>query len=600
MTNAKIDLMAPEWQMEDAYGDIRSPRYEASVAEALEAVKNLEADTVVTRENVAERLALYDRAVTLLSSLASFVKCTGAKDGTDERVPAENARLAEIAARRDRAANTLFAFLETLPAEDALWKTSPLSDWAFVVSERRHDWHKALTETERDWLASWKTRCFTPLGDLFKTLQQGVDFEAENASGEKERIRAAKLISVIKGAPDRTLRRSVFEGIDKTYSKQGALHAALLNQLHGMRLCAFDRAGVAPLTVSLAQNRMSEKALHAMRETILSHIDEVREAVTLRAPYFGEEKLHVYDLMAPAPVAAKAASTIPYPEGIAIVKKALGTVSPELSGFIDTMLENRWVDAKPSEKKIGGAFYSRFNEFRIPRVFASYTGTITTVLQQAHELGHAFHYWMMRDLPVVQTEFPMTLTETASTFNEAVLRHHLQAEALAKNDREAHFGMLWQELRSAANFLMNTMVRMDFELAYLEERRRGIVSAQRACELMSEAWRLWYGDTTVETDKWLWAYKLHYYKTDQLIYNYPYTVGYLLSQGLMAEWKERGDAFFPFYKAMLRDTGRMTLDEIVAKHYGFDATKKEFWERCVAAPLGFVREFRNLYPHPAH
>ena len=220
MTNAKIDLMAPEWQMEDAYGDIRSPRYEASVADALEAVKGLEADNVVTRENVAERLALYDRAVTLLSSLASFVKCTGAKDGTDERVPAENARLAEIAARRDRAANTLFAFLETLPAEDSLWKTSPLSDWAFVVSERRHDWHKALSEAERDWLASWKTRCFTPLGDLFKTLQQGVDFEAENSAGEKERIRAAKLISVIKGAPDRTLRRSVFEGIDKTYSKQ--------------------------------------------------------------------------------------------------------------------------------------------------------------------------------------------------------------------------------------------------------------------------------------------------------------------------------------------------------------------------------------------
>ena len=290
MTNTKTDLMAPEWQMEDAYGDICSPRYEASVAEALDAVKNLEADAVVTRENVAQRLALYDRAVTLLSSLASFVKCTGAKDGTDERVPAENAWLAEIAARRDRAANTLFAFLESLPAEDPLWKESPLSDWAFVVSERRHDWHKSLTEAERDWLASWKTRCFTPLGDLFKTLQQGVDFEAENAAGEKERIRAAKLISVIKGAPDRTLRRSVFEGIDKTYSKQGALHAALLNQLHGFRLCAFDRAGVSPLTVSLAQNRMSEAALRAMRETILSHIDEVREAVTLRAPYFEEKR----------------------------------------------------------------------------------------------------------------------------------------------------------------------------------------------------------------------------------------------------------------------------------------------------------------------
>ncbi|MFR6358509.1 MAG: hypothetical protein ACLUNV_02020 [Sutterella wadsworthensis] len=37
--------------------------------------------------------------------------------------------------------------------------------------------------------------------------------------------------------------------------------------------------------------------------------------------------------------------------------------------------------------------------------------------------------------------------------------------------------MLWQDVRSAGNFLVNTMVRMDFELAFLEERRRGVVPA---------------------------------------------------------------------------------------------------------------------------
>lgn len=591
-------LAAPAWQMEDAYGDLRSPRYEASVAEAEKAVAALEASTAVDRDHAAELLALYDRAVTLLSSLQSFVKCTGAKDSTDDRVPAENSRLAALVSRRETAAEPLFAVLEALPEEDPLWRETPLSDWAFIVRERRSAWKKKLTPEERDWLAVWEARCFTPLGDQFKILQQGVDFEAENSRGEMERIRAAKLVSVIKGAPDRTLRRSVFEGIDRTYSKQGVLHAALLNQMHGFRLCAFDRAGVTPLSVSLAQNRMSEAALAAMRDTILSHIEEVREAVTLRAPYFGEDKLHVYDLMAPAPQLGKnrePVKTVPYPEGIGLVKKALGTVSPELPRFIDTMLENRWVDAKLSDKKVGGAFYPRFNEFKIPRVFTSYTGTITTILQQSHELGHAFHYWLMRDLPVVQTEFPMTLTETASTFNEAVLRRYLLEDAEARQDKEAHFSMLWQELRSAANFLMNTMVRMDFELAFLEERRAGVVSARRCCRLMEEAWRRWYGDTTVETDEWLWAYKLHYYKADQLIYNYPYTVGYLLSQGLLVEWKTRGDDFYPFYKEMLRDTGRMTLDDIVAKHYGFDARSSEFWERCVAAPLGFIRDFRNLY-----
>lgn len=232
-----------------------------------------------------------------------------------------------------------------------------------------------------------------------------------------------------------------------------------------------------------------------MREAIVRHLDEIREAVRLRAPYFekGARRLAVYDLMAPAPQQGKNAvpALIPYVEGIDIVKKALGAVDPEMSDFIELMLRNRWVDAAPSDKKIGGAFYSRFNEFRIPRVFSSYMGTITTVLQQGHELGHAFHYWIMRDLPVVQTEFPMTLTETASTFNEALVRRYLLEHAASDAER---FSMLWQELRSAANFLLNTMVRFDFECAFIEQRKAGVVPAKRCVELMREAWGNWYGD----------------------------------------------------------------------------------------------------------
>ena len=39
-------------------------------------------------------------------------------------------------------------------------------------------------------------------------------------------------------------------------------------------------------------------------------------------------------------------------------------------------------------------------------------GSFSSVIMQAHELGHAFHDWATRDLPTVQTEFPMTLTES--------------------------------------------------------------------------------------------------------------------------------------------------------------------------------------------
>ena len=592
MSDINAILQAPEWTMQDAYGDIGSARYEQSFAEIDALIQKTASYAQITRENILEALTGYDRAVMLSSSLASFVKCLGAKNSNDDRCGVENARLAGINAHLAQVAQPIFDFAAGLAAEDALWNEAPLSDWQFELNERAGHWSEKLNEQDRSWFVEFEKNCFLPLGEIFKNLQKGVDFTAKNSDGEDVRIRAAKMVAVIKGAPDPVLRQSVAEGVNKSYGERGELYAALLNQLHGFRLAAFDRVGVTPLEVSLHQNRMSREALMAMRETILSHIEEIREAVSLRAPYFNEEKLSICNLMCPAPKAdGKTPELIPYKDGIGIVKTALSSASPEISNFIDMMLKNQWLDAVVSDDKIGGAFYSRFNEFKMPRVFTSYMGTITTVLQQAHELGHAFHYWQMRDLPTVRTEFPMTLTEMASTFNEAYVRRYLLDHA---SDAE-RFDILWQELRYAANFLMNTMVRMDFELAYFEERKAGPVTAKRCVELMRQAWHQWYGESTEGADDYLWAYKLHYYKVDQLIYNYPYTVGYLLSQGLMYECKARGDQFMPFYRAALRDTGSMSLDQLVQTHFGADAKSREFWERCIAAPLESIREFKKSY-----
>lgn len=584
-------LKAPSWNMEDAYGDIRSERYEHSVSEIEKLITTLNNEVCVDQDNVLCQLQTYSDAMTLISSLQCFVKCTGAKDSDDDRTSDENARLAALSSRLTSASGRLFQFIAEIPSDDVLWQKAPLSDWKFEISQRRAHWVEKLSEQDKQWYGRFEQNCFLPLGDIFKTLQKRVDIKAVDSRGNDVRVKAAKMVAVIKGDPDKALRSSVFEGYNKYYAQNGELYCALLNELHGFRLASYERAGVTPLEVSLHQNRMSEKALKAMSEVILKHIDLIREAVSLRAPYFGESTLSVYNLMCPAPKQeGKVPELIPYVEALDTVKQALGRVSPDMSNFIQMMLDKRWVEATVSDKKIGGAFYSRFNEFKMPRVFSSYMGTITALLQQGHELGHAFHYWQMRDLPMIQTEFPMTLTEMASTFNEAVIRQYLLSYA---TDSTSRFDMLWQELRSAANFLMNTMVRMDFELEFLKEREKGFVSQKRCVELMQQSWKRWYGDSTDGADDYLWAYKLHYYKVDQLIYNYPYTVGYLLSQGLMYEWQVRGDQFIDFYRNMLRDTGRMTLDELVEKHFGVPATSHEFWERCIAAPLESINQFKK-------
>ena len=72
-----------------------------------------------------------------------------------------------------------------------------------------------------------------------------------------------------------------------------------------------------------------------------------------------------------------------------------------------------------------------------------------------------------------------------------------------------------------------------------------------------------------------------------------------MSLALMREWEERGDDFYGFYVAMLRDTGRMTVDEIIRRHFGADAADPGFWEgamqsaRRSTAALGALIEARG-------
>ena len=592
MSNIEIND-TPEWQMDDAYGSLTDDRWLRSKSR----VKALTADIAdmlngeATDEILTRALSAYEEALTLQSSMWSFAKCLGAKDVTDASSTAAMSMTDDLKHDLEAAAAPLFAALAALSEDAALWQEKPFSHWKFSLRERFGDWHNKLSESDASLVSDIELKAFMPLGTIHKSLQKLVDFEAKSASGEAVRVRAAKLIAILKGDPDPVLRRTTGEAMDDWYRRHADLYAALLNELHGIRLAGFDRAGVTdPLSVSLAQNRMSREALDAIRTAIFNNIGWVREGIRLRAKVLGTGKLGFYDIMAPAPEAGGGVPRkMSYAEGIAIVKDALGRVNPAMSEFIDMMLEKKWLDARPSDKKVGGAFYSRFNEFRIPRVFSTYLGSITAVLQQGHELGHAFHYWTMRDLPMIETEFPMTLTETASNFNEAVIRKVLLEEARG----DERFKMLWQESRSGANFLLNTMVRMEFELAFLEERRRGVVPAERCCSLMTETWRRWYGED-VTPDTWLWAHKLHYYKTDQFIYNYPYTVGYLMSQALMREWEVRGDAFYAFYTAMLRDTGRMTVDEIIRVHFGADAADPAFWEGAMQSVKQSSDDFARL------
>ena len=112
--------------------------------------------------------------------------------------------------------------------------------------------------------------------------------------------------------------------------------------------------------------------------------------------------------------------------------------------------------------------------------------------------------------------------------------------------------------------------------------------------MMSAAWEKWYGDALSEPDPLFWANKLHFYISGLSFYNFPYLFGYLFSLGVHARRDALGEEFFPRYKALLEDTGRMTAEELAAKHLDVDLAAPDFWRETLASLEPRIDHFESL------
>jgi oligoendopeptidase F len=221
----------------------------------------------------------------------------------------------------------------------------------------------------------------------------------------------------------------------------------------------------------------------------------------------------------------------------------------------------------------------------------TYTGGASDVITLAHELGHAYHSWVMRDLPESQLSYGMSLAETASTFGETLVRDAMLQQA---DSLQTRLDVIWEDMTALIAFVLNIPTRFEFERNFYDARAERPLRPAELKKLMSDAWHNWYGDALAEPDPMFWASKLHFYISGLSFYNFPYLFGYLFSLGVYASRDRLGSEFFERYQALLRDTGRMTAEELAAKHLDADLTKEDFWKETLAALEPRVNDFAGV------
>lgn len=519
----------------------------------------------------------------------SFTACLAAANTADKKALQLSGRIKTLSAAFEA---TLTRFDEKLSAvpEEVWGELIVREEWkpvAFALDERRTLAKEKLPPEQEALAGDLAVDGYHGWGALYDTVVGHVQIPFEE-DGKTVQLSAGQAFNKLHTG-DRKVRAELFTRWEKAWADKSDFCSDALNHLGGFRIQLYKHRGWDSIHKEPLQvNRMSGDTLRAMWETVEKNKPVLLRYLERKAKLLGLEKLSWHDVDAPIGQSVKHVS---YEEGARIIVEQFRKFSPKLADFAEMAFENRWIEAEDRPGKRPGGFCTSLPVSKQTRIFMTYGGMATNVSTLAHELGHAYHQHVMNDLPPLAQEYAMNVAETASTFAEMIVG---DAAVKAAVSREEKLMLLEDKIQRSVAFFMNIHARFLFETNFYEERRHGLVSVERLNELMVAAQKEAYLDALAEYHPHFWASKLHFYITEVPFYNFPYTFGFLFSSGIYAAALKEGAAFEDRYVALLRDTGRMNVEELARKHLGADLTQPQFWQSAVDLSLKDVEEFLEM------
>lgn len=600
------------WNIESEYPSINSPEFQSDLdaytlkKETLEKlVSSLQADlqnAADSRQDMPEGhveilqkiLIEKEAAAVLYQNMATYIHSLLSVDTTDEKARAKSSEMQML--------NSRF-WQNLIPVDNYLARCSDvylkkvlahpeLRAAEFLWSQQRKLSSQLLLDGEEALLEAVSNPGFRAWGELYSKLSGTLRCHLQYA--DRTETMGLAQASALTRSSDEDTRRVAWSAIQASWGEHKETAAAILNSLAGWRHEVNKKRSHAKnvhfLDQALHTSRIQRDTLEAMMTACYQSLPETRKAPLAMAKLMGKKALDPWDLFAQCPVSGSKKSRT-YEEGLELIQESFHSIDPQMSDFVKMMADRRWIEGRVLPNKRTGAYCTGFAKKREPRVFMTYMGSNSDVSTLAHELGHAFHSWVMRDLPRTQTYYPMTLAETASIFAETIL-HDRIIERAPSPEEKLEFS--WGELEGATSFLINIPARFEFEKNFYEQRQKRSLSAEELCQLTDEAWSKWYGPTLTQNDRLFWVTKLHFSMSAVSFYNFPYTFGYLFSMSIYARREELGSQFMKKYIEILRDTGRMTAEDLVQKHLGEDIRQPEFWLKSIGIIHKKIAAFEKL------
>lgn len=628
----------PDWDLGSIYSDINSEKYKSDLAKLTEGIKTLKAlndqaenPDQKNHRNIQNWIADFFKADDILgplaNTLAAYSYSIYSVDTTSKSL-LDN--LNQVESLTDQYQIQLNRFSHTVAKNRGI-----LSEF-YVNFPQYKKYEFSINEMLEDDIHTLSPELEGIIAKLQQTGGRAWDRLHEQLISNLKDPETGKLFNELRNdaySPDARLRKESWQKEIALLKQNEIAFAASLNNLKGETLslleerswnCAIDRA--------LSSSRMKKETLDALIAAIEESLPQWRKYLKAKAEYLknhnatastncGKEKgLAFYDLFAPldgnttsdsntntggqtetgcntaTPSATnnRAASeesllskNWTFEEARDYIIKEFTSFSPVMGDFAKNAFDKNWIDARVHPGKVGGAYCQDFYVQKESRVLSNFTGAFSDIITLAHELGHAFHFFCIKDKDYRNANYPMTLAETASTFAETIVKQDILKTA-SKEDR---IKILELDLQDTCQVLVDILCRFYFERSVFEERQNGELTSEDFCRLMADAQERSYGDgLSAERHEYMWAVKSHYYSVDLDFYNFPYAFGQLFAAGLYSRYKKEGKAFVDIYCKLLSDTGSMSCEDLCFKA-GFDITKKDFWKSGIDFYINEIEQF---------
>ncbi|MFM9106348.1 MAG: oligoendopeptidase F [Chloroflexota bacterium] len=583
------------WALEEVYASVAA--WEKAFAAADGAIASLGQFRGRAGESAGTLLALLraaDEVTRVVEPVTLWAMLRQTEDATNSEYTALSDRARGLSARAAAAAAFIAPEIVAIPGETvAEWLAgSPdLARYGHLIAriqrERRH-----IRTAEVEQVMAQAGEVFAGFESVHEMLENGELplGTITDAAGARVRL-APGTIGLYYHSPDRRVRREAWEQSGDAYlAYRNTFAASLAGAVKRDVFNARARGYGSSLEAALFTDNIPVSVFHNLVDAVWEHFPVWHRYFAARRKLLGlpPGELHGWDLEAPLSSRPPSAT---WEEGCRFILDSLAPLGEEYARAVGDGLASRWVDRCANTGKHGGAFSWGGYE-TAPYISMTWEGHLGSVSTLTHEIGHSMHTWLTnRSQPITYSGYGMSVAETASNFNQALLGAHLLEQ---NQERDWTLNVIEERMENHQRYLFIMPILAKFELLCHERVEAGqALGAAWMNETLLGFWREGYGgEVAIDPERMgvIWARFPHLYAN---FYVFQYGLGISAAAALAGpilagdlEARER-------YLAMLRaGSSRDPID--VLRAAGVDMTTKEPIRAAFRLLEGYVARLEAL------